>query len=122
MAKKQTVTKHGGTGLGKPLIVASWRDLGREGPGRHKADSPWTRQGIYIQSSQKVSEATKESGPGLSLERRKRKENPNQKRRHRFLPDGYKLCMLCVRTREGHDKLLSELGSRRKADVHVTLT
>lgn len=100
------------TGFKQPTIVASWRDLGREGPGRHKADTPWTRNSIYIQSSQKVSEATKESGPGLPIARRKKKENPNLKKKHKFLRDGWGLCQLCVMLPEGHDRLMRAIGKQ----------
>lgn len=116
------VTRHGGTGFGKPTIVASWRDLGREGPGRNKADSPWTRNGIYIQSGMKLSETTKESGPGLSISRRKRKENPMLKTRHKFLRNGLGLCLLCNLLPEGHVRLQGSLKARKKGVSSVVLS
>lgn len=92
-----------GHGPGRPVV--SWRDLGREGPGRH-VDSPWTKNGIFVQGMR--THATRESGPGLPLERRFRKENPGLKRRHRFV-EVNSLCLTCHMLRIGHDRLMEKL-------------
>lgn len=99
---KTTVKGHGRT-------VASWRDLGREGHGGEYAGaSPWARQGIFIQGHKQT--ATRESGPGLPLERRDKLENPALKTRHQFLEVGW-LCLHCNMLREGHDRAMEKLGN-----------
>lgn len=92
-----------GHGPSKPVV--SWRDLGREGPGRH-VDSPWTKNGIFIQGG--ITTATKESGPGLPLERRFRRENPGLKKKHKFV-EANSLCLKCNMLRAGHDRLMGRL-------------
>ncbi len=91
-----------------PIIAASWRDLAREGPGGcYAGGSPWAKKGIFIQGVDM--RPTKESGPGLSPERRKKFENPNQKTVHEFV-DAAGTCLYCVMVREGHDRLMERLS------------
>lgn len=98
---RTTVKGHGG-------VVRSWRDLGREGHGREYANgSPWARQGIFIQGLN--TNATKDSGPGLPLERRDRVENPGLKRTHEFVPAPV-VCLTCNMFQEGHDRLMEKLN------------
>lgn len=97
-------------------VVRSWRDLGREGPGRHRGNTPWTDSGIFIVSQQKVSDATRESGPGLSPERRNRVENPMLKQLHDFVEVSW-LCLHCHMLQAGHDRLMEQL--RTSATVPV---
>lgn len=92
---------------GHGQVVASWRDLGREGHGREYANgSPYARQGIFVQGLN--TSATRESGPGLPLERRKRLENPGLKRRHQFV-DVAGLCLTCHMLKVGHERLMEKL-------------
>lgn len=100
---------------GFPTVVQSWRDLGREGHGgAYAGASPWARQGIFIMSSQQQGKATKESGPGLSISRRTRVENPNLKKKHRFMKNGVGICTKCWLLPEGHDRLMKTLDNTRK--------
>lgn len=101
---KTTVKGYGG----HPVV--NWRDLGREGHGREFANgSPFVRNGIFVQGMPiGASGTSKESGPGLPLERRDRLENPGLKRRHEFL-DIAGLCATCNMMREGHDRLVARL-------------
>lgn len=93
---------------GFPTVVTSWRDLGREGHGREFAGgSPYVRNGIFIQGHKTT--ASKESGPGLPLERRARVENANLKSRHKFV-DVAGLCLTCNMLKEGHDRLMDKLA------------
>ncbi len=59
---------------------------------------------------------TKESGPGLPLERRFRLENPGLKRVHEF-ETASGVCLTCNMLEEGHDRLMAKLkktNSRKK--------
>lgn len=95
-----------------PTIVKSWRDLGKLGYGSGgSSDSPWTRQGIFIQSRMGMKDAVNTGGPGLPLNRRQRIENPNLKKRHRFKTVGSFLCLHCNMMREGHDRLMEKLAN-----------
>lgn len=101
---RYSVRGHGGHS------VVSWRDLGREGPGNGFAGaSPFVQNGVFIQGHRL--QATRESGPGLPLERRFRVENPNMKRRHKFTTVNG-LCLKCAMLREGHDRLMEKLRAK----------
>lgn len=91
--------------------VVSWRDLGREGPGNSFANSPWTQKGIFVQGHEM--KATRESGPGLPLERRFKTENPKSKRVHKFTTVNG-MCLDCCMLREGHDRLMERLRDEKK--------
>ncbi len=85
----------------------SGRDLGREGHGRAYAGaSPWARQGIFVQGHPTT--ATRESGPGLQLERRFKIENPMHKTKHEFIPAPM-VCLYCHNLVQGHDALMEKL-------------
>lgn len=88
-------------------FVTSWRDLGREGHGRaYAGGSPYVRNGIFIQGHKTT--ATRESGPGLPLDRRRRLENPGLKKRHKFV-DIAGLCLTCHMMKEGHDRQMKRI-------------
>lgn len=88
----------------------SWRDLAREGPGRHFANSPWTQRGIFIQGHPTT--ATKESFPGMRKERVNAPENVKSlKTIHEFVDGGRGICLQCVMLKEGHDRLMEKLGA-----------
>lgn len=106
MAKlKTTVKGYGG-------VVKSWRDLGREGHGgAYAGASPYARQGIFIQGHEMT--ATREAGPGLSLSRRKRLENPGLKKKHEFVEINM-LCLTCNMMKAGHERLMGTLAKRAR--------
>lgn len=94
-----------------PMIVKSWRDLGKLGYGSGgAADGPFVRNGIFIQGNGGLKDAVNTGGPGLPLSRRRRVENPGMKKRHRFRAVGTFLCLRCNMVREGHDRLMEKLG------------
>lgn len=91
--------------------VVSWRDLGREGPGNGYAGaSPWVQNGVFVQGHDM--KPTRESGPGLPLERRFKVENPKMKTPHEFVTVNG-LCLSCVMLKEGHDRLMERLNAKK---------
>ena len=90
--------------------MRSWRDVGKLGYGSGgAADSPWARQGIFVQSSLGIKDhCDTTGGPGLPLSRRHRVENPMMKRRHAF-EEVNRLCLHCNMFEEGHDRLMEKL-------------
>lgn len=99
--------------FGMPTLVTSWRDLGREGAGRHfAAGSPYARNGVYVMSSHRQGEVTRESGPGLPPARREWLENPGLKQTHDFV-DANSLCIHCNMLKEGHDRQMARLVKKK---------
>lgn len=97
-------------------VVKSWRDLGKEGHGRAYAGaSPWARQGIFIVSSQRQGQVTREAGPGLSKDHWSRIKESQAKREqpHEYVEANW-TCVTCNLMREGHDRLVQKLQSSTK--------
>ena len=91
----------------------SWRDIGKLGYGNGgAADTPWTRQGIFIQSSLGLKDAVNTGGPGLSPERCRMEENIGLKTIHEFVEVNW-LCLTCNLLLEGHQRLMASLKSQK---------
>lgn len=92
-----------------PMIVKSWRDVGKLGYGNGgAADSPWTRQGIFIQGAGGLRDGVNTGGPGIIPERRPAVENLGQKTVHEYL-DASGMCLTCHMVLEGHERLMGRL-------------
>ena len=95
------------------FFTKSWRDVGKLGYGSGgAADSPWARQGIYVQGVKQMGTGgqltSTTGGPGLPLSRRHRIENPMMKTRHSF-NEVNRLCLHCNMLEEGHNRLMEKL-------------
>ena len=107
MRPRFTVKGHGG------LVIKSFRDVGKLGYGSGgAADSPWARQGIFVQNARQAGTAGQlcksTGGPGLSLSRRNEVINPGLKTKHEFIDVNW-LCLTCHMLRAGHDRLMEKL-------------
>lgn len=91
------------------MIVKSWRDIGKLGYGNGgAADTPWTRQGIFIGGEPQ--KPVSYGGPGIIPENRPQVENAGQKTLHDYLPANG-LCLICHMLREGHDRQMERICS-----------
>lgn len=91
-------------------VVKSWRDMGKLGYGSGgNADSPWTRQGIFVQSSTGRSDRGVDyGGPGINPAKRPKIENKGLKTVHEFL-EANSLCIHCHMLKDGHERLMESL-------------
>ncbi len=97
---------------GMPTVVASYRDVGKLGYGSGgDADSPWTRQGIFVMggTGSGNSRGVNTGGPGINPARRPKVENSGLKTKHDYI-DASGLCLKCHMLREGHDRQMARLA------------
>lgn len=90
------------------MFVKSWRDVGKFGYGSGgRADSPWARQGIFIQGDGQLGTggqiARGTGGPGIDPARRPAVENAGMKSAHSY-EDASGVCLTCHMLEVGHDR------------------